>query len=103
LDDQSDTLLFWWVMESHALAVSAEHNKLVVGTPPRTISARSLAGPAGLNNCEDEGFQDKIAGKHVAVTKRYVATAGPVLDTRLESAGFRLAPIHDQLWDSAPH
>jgi len=103
LDDQLDTLLLGWVMESHALAVSTAYSKLVAGTPPRMISARSLAGPAGLNSCEDEGFQDKIAEKHVAITKRYVATAGAVLDTQLEKAGIRLARILDQLWDSVPH
>jgi len=68
--------------------------------PTQAISAAKLSGPANLQNCSDNGFQDKIAKKKVQINQTYVDSAGPVVELQLEKAGLRLSALLDALWTS---
>ena len=89
-----------WVSDAHQLAMNTGYAHLVAGVHHKPISATKLAGPAGLQDCSLNGFQDKIAKKKVQISQTYVDSAGPVVEVQLEKAGLRLAALLDALWTS---
>jgi hypothetical protein len=100
LDDTIETQIINWMNETHQRAVDTGYARLVGGTNHSAITAAMLAGPPTLQNCSDQGFQDKIAGKKVQINQGYVNAAGPVVEEELERAGLRLAAVMDALWTS---
>jgi hypothetical protein len=100
LDDTIEKQIINWMNETHQRAVDTGYAHLVRGAHHTAITAAKLAGPATLQNCSDQGFQDKIAGKKVQINQGYVDAAGPAVEEQLERAGLRLAAIIDALWTS---
>jgi hypothetical protein len=100
LKDTIEQQITTWMSDAHELAIQTGYTHLVAGIHHKPISATKLAGPAGLQNCSDNGFQDKIAKKKVQINQTYLDSAGPVVEGQLEKAGLRLAALLDALWMS---
>src|SRR5262245_14049316 len=100
LNDTIEQQITTWMMDAHQSAINTGYAHLVAGVHHKPISATKLAGPACLQNCADNGFQDKIAKKKVQINQIYVDSASPVVEVQLEKAGLRLAALLDALWTS---
>jgi hypothetical protein len=100
LDNTIEQQLTAWVTATHLKAADTGYAHLVAGPNHTPIAAAQLAGPATLQNCSDNGFQDTIAMKKVQVTQAYVDAAKPVIEEQLEKGGLRLAAVLDALWTS---
>jgi hypothetical protein len=100
LNDTIQQQITGWVLDAHQLAISTGYANLVAASHHKLTSAKKLAGPDRLQNCSDNGFQDKIAKKNVQINQTYVDAASPVVEEQLERAGLRLAALLDALWTS---
>jgi nuclease S1 len=100
LDNTIQNQVLTWATDAHQGAVQISYTHLVAGSHHKPITAEKLAGPATLQNCSDNGFQDKIAKKKVQINQTYVDAAGPLVEEQLEKAGLRLAALLDALWTS---
>jgi S1/P1 Nuclease len=89
---KNDTIDFIsWARESHDDAVRISYGKLPHHVKPEN--------PVNVSTClDDNNVMQRMAALHESVSKRYMNSAGPVVEEQLTKAGTRLAMVLNDIW-----
>jgi desulfoferrodoxin (superoxide reductase-like protein) len=80
-----------WAMESHEHAVKVSYGKL-----PHHVTPED---PVNVTTCRDDNnVVQRMADLHESVSKKYMNSAGPVVEEQLAKAGTRLAMVLNSIW-----